>query len=75
MIDALLAYPNVHFNYLNVTQYAQNTPLEDWMNRGKLFDSIYINAHTSAVLRFLSLYKFGGTYLVKFIIYLFPNLQ
>lgn len=63
IIDALLTYPNVHFNYLNLTQYAEQTPLADWIKTGKLFRSAYVNSHTSDVLRFLSLWKFTGTYL------------
>lgn len=63
IIDAILSYPNVHFNYLNITQYAEQTPLEEWMRNGKLFRSKYLVSHTSDVLRFLSLWKYGGTYL------------
>ncbi|XP_070505104.1 lactosylceramide 4-alpha-galactosyltransferase-like [Chironomus tepperi] len=63
IIDALLSYPNVHMNYLNITKYAENTPLEDWIMTNTLFNSQYLISHTSDVLRFLSLYKYGGTYL------------
>jgi lactosylceramide 4-alpha-galactosyltransferase len=63
IIDALLSYPNINFNYLNITQYAENTPLEGWMKSGELFRSSYVIAHTSDVLRFLSLWKYGGTHL------------
>lgn len=63
IIDALLSYPNVHLNYLNLTKYAEDTPLEDWIKTNKLFKSEYLISHTSDVLRFLSLYKHGGTYL------------
>lgn len=63
ILDALLSYPNIHFNYLNITNYAQNTPLQDWIKTNKLFRSRYLISHTSDVLRFLTLYKYGGTYL------------
>lgn len=63
IIDALLSYPNVHLNYLNITNYAQESPLEDWIKTNKLFRSQFLISHTSDVLRFLSLYKHGGTYL------------
>ena len=63
IIDALLSYPNIHLNYINLTRYAENTPLEDWIKTDKLFSSKYLVSHTSDVLRFLSLYKYGGTYL------------
>ena len=40
IIDALLSYPNVHINYLNLTQYAEHTPLDKWMKTGELFRSM-----------------------------------
>lgn len=63
IIDALLSYSNINFNYLNITQYAYKTPLEDWIKTGELFRSSYVVSHTSDILRYLSLWKFGGTYL------------
>lgn len=63
IIDLILSYENVHLNSLNITQYAEKTPLEEWIKNGDLFRSIFMNAHTSDVLRYLTLWKFGGTYL------------
>lgn len=63
IIDALLSYPNVNLNFVNITKYAEKTPLEDWIKTDKLFRSKYVISHTSDVLRFLSMYKYGGTYL------------
>lgn len=63
IIDAILSYPNVHFNYLNLTQYAEHTPLDKWMKTGELFRSAYVNSHTSDILRYLSLWKYSGTYM------------
>lgn len=63
IIDALLTYPNVHLYYLNLTQYAQNTPLNKWMAKGTLWSSNYVNSHTSDILRYLSLWKYSGTYM------------
>lgn len=62
-VDVLLSYKNVHLNFLNLTRYAQKTPLEDWIKKGDLFRSQFVNSHTSDVLRYLSLWKYGGTYL------------
>jgi len=72
LIDALLSYPNVHFNYLNLTQYAEHTPLGRWIKTGELYRSAYVNSHTSDILRYLSLWKYGGTYLDLDIIMLKP---
>lgn len=63
IIDALLSYPNINFNYLNLTEYAEHTPLSKWMKQGELFRSSYVNSHTSDILRYLSLWKYSGTYL------------
>lgn len=63
IIDALSTYKNIHFNYLNLTQYAAHTPLAEWIKSGELFRSDFLNSHTSDVLRYLSLWKYGGTYL------------
>lgn len=63
IIDALSSYPNIHFNYLNLTLYAEHTPLSSWIKTGELFRSAYVNSHTSDILRYLSLWKYSGTYL------------
>lgn len=63
IFDALSSYKNIHFHYLNLTKYAQNTPLQNWIKNGALFRSSFVNSHTSDVLRYLSLWKYGGTYL------------
>lgn len=63
IIDALASYSNINFNYLNLTQYVVHTPLEEWIRNEKLFRSKFLVSHTSDVLRYLSLWKYGGTYL------------
>lgn len=67
-----MSYKNVHFNYLNLTQYAQHTPLAEWIKTGELFNSAYVNSHTSDILRYLSLWKYSGTYLDLDIVMLKP---
>lgn len=62
-IEAILSYPNVFINYLNMEQFSVGTPLKDFINSGKLSKSLYRMEHTSDVLRYLVLWKFGGTYL------------
>uniref|UniRef100_A0AAG5D802 Alpha 1,4-glycosyltransferase domain-containing protein n=1 Tax=Anopheles atroparvus TaxID=41427 RepID=A0AAG5D802_ANOAO len=63
IVDALLDYRNVHLRYVNLTTYANDTPLEEWMQNGEIFRSQYMNSHLSDVMRYLTLYKYGGTYL------------
>ncbi|XP_035911245.1 lactosylceramide 4-alpha-galactosyltransferase-like [Anopheles stephensi] len=63
VLDALLEYRNVHLRYVNLTTYAAETPLEEWMESGEIYRSLYMNSHLSDVMRYLTLYKYGGTYL------------
>lgn len=63
IIDVLLTYPNVNLYYLNITQYVTFTPMEEFMRTGALWNSKYMISHTSDVLRYLSLWKYSGTYL------------
>ena len=62
-VDALLSYKNIHINYVDIYEYAENTPLETWMQNGILFNSSYVVTHTSDILRFLSLWRYTGTYI------------
>lgn len=43
--------------------YAAGTPLENWLQKGDLFRSHFMNSHASDFLRYLSMYKFGGIYM------------
>ena len=63
IFDAIMEYQNVQINYLNITEYAKGTPMEEWVTKGELSRSKYQVSHTSDVLRFLTLWKYGGTYL------------
>lgn len=63
IIIALQSYPNIFFRNINLWTYSVDTPLEDWFLSDALFQSQYLNSHVSDYLRYLSLYKFGGTYL------------
>lgn len=62
-IEILKSYPNVHLRNNNVWKYAEGTPLEKWLNTGTLFESKFLFEHMSDVLRYLTLYKFGGIFM------------
>ena len=72
LINALLEYQNVQIRYLNITQYAEGTPIEALINKGELSRSKYQIEHTADVLRFLTLWKYGGTYLDLDVVVLKP---
>lgn len=57
-----MEYTNIHLRNLNIWKYSEGTPAEKWVNKYDLFRSRHILEHTSDLLRFISLYKFGGTY-------------
>ncbi|PSN40791.1 hypothetical protein C0J52_07182 [Blattella germanica] len=59
----LFEYPNVRIWKLNVMEYLKNTPLENWDFMGKMKASAWPLSHSSDVLRYLTLWKYGGTYL------------
>lgn len=64
MLHAVLdEYSNIHLKKLNLSTYADETPMQEWMQEGVMFESNYVNSHLSDVLRYLTLYKYGGTYL------------
>lgn len=56
-------YPNVKVRHLRLDDYVRETPLEQWYRGGALRASRWPRSHASDVLRFLTLWKFGGTYL------------
>lgn len=57
-----MSYKNVHLSYVDIFDYSENTPLERWMHDGILFNSSYVVTHTSDILRFLTLWRYTGTY-------------
>lgn len=63
LVDSLEAYKNVNLKFINIKEFSKGSPLESWLLSGKLDNSSFKTPHTSDVLRFLTLYKFGGIYL------------
>jgi len=63
LIKALSQYNNIRLRHLNVWKYAAGTPIEKWLKGGKLFKSKYLFPHVSDLLRYITLYKYGGFYL------------
>uniref|UniRef100_A0A1B6KGG8 Alpha 1,4-glycosyltransferase domain-containing protein n=1 Tax=Graphocephala atropunctata TaxID=36148 RepID=A0A1B6KGG8_9HEMI len=59
----LLSYPNVRLRHLPMDLYFQDSPLADWYSSGMLRTSRWPRSHASDILRYLTLWKFGGIYL------------
>lgn len=54
------ALPKIH---LYIFRYLSNTPLQQLYYSGALNSSLWPVSHASDVLRYATLYKFGGLYL------------
>lgn len=63
VITSLLTYSNVYFRNVNLWTYAEDTPINEWFQREELFESDFVISHTSDFLRYLTLWRWGGTYL------------
>lgn len=60
----LIRYKNIKIRRILVKDYFANTPLEQWYKSGTLeTTSKWPTSHMSDVLRYLTLWKFGGIYL------------
>jgi len=59
----IFTYPNVHLWKLETKRHFSNTALENWDLRAAIMNSFWPKEHASDVLRFLTLWKYGGTYL------------
>lgn len=62
-VEAMLRYRNVYVNRLDLIKFSKSTPMENFFKSDKLNSSHFIVSHTSDALRFLILWKYGGTYL------------
>jgi hypothetical protein len=62
-VKHMLSYPNVRIWKLVISDYMKGTPLETWDYMGKIRSSKWPVSHASDILRFITLWKYGGTYL------------
>lgn len=62
-VRAILSYPNVHLKHFYVSEIAQRTPIERWIQNSTLFRSLSLNAHVSDVYRLIILWRYQGIYL------------
>lgn len=63
VIQTLNIHKNVYFRHINFVKYSYNTPLQNFVASKTIFTSQWPVSHTSDLLRYLTLWKFGGTYL------------
>lgn len=64
LLKYLLHYKNVKISRVFVDEYVENTPLEQWYDDGEILESSqWPRSHMSDILRYLTLWRFGGIYL------------
>ncbi|XP_076225440.1 lactosylceramide 4-alpha-galactosyltransferase-like isoform X2 [Nomia melanderi] len=63
IFNQLQTYPNIKIRRIYPEEYVMGTPLEQWYKSGVLKRSQWPRNHMSDILRYLTLWKFGGIYL------------
>ena len=63
VIRQLLSYENIKIRRIYINNYVKHTPLEEWYASGILRTSRWPRSHMSDILRYLTLWKYGGIYL------------
>ena len=61
-VKQMLSYPNVRIWKLVVSDYIKGTPLDNWDFMAKIQSSRWPVVHASDILRYTTLWKYGGTY-------------
>lgn len=62
-LQVLLNYTNVKIMHLDYEKYTKDTLVEELYSSGKIEYSDYPRSHASDVLRYLTMFKYGGIYL------------
>lgn len=57
-IQILKSYKNVNFLHVDLHLFSRDTPLEEWIDSGKLYDTDFIAENVSNILRILLLWKY-----------------
>lgn len=62
-LQALLNYTNVKIMHLDYEKYTKDTLVQELYSSGQIEYSDYSRSHASDVLRYLTMFKYGGIYL------------
>ncbi|XP_076248960.1 lactosylceramide 4-alpha-galactosyltransferase-like [Calliopsis andreniformis] len=63
IFNQLQSYSNIRIRHIYAESYVKKTPLEWWYKSGVLKRSEWPRSHMSDILRYLTLWKYGGIYL------------
>ncbi|CAK1547406.1 unnamed protein product [Leptosia nina] len=67
-LKVLMKIPNVKFARVNIEEYSMGTPAEGFVSSGALNDTACPIMLTEGLVKYLTLYKFGGIFMEKDII-------
>ncbi|CAG0915857.1 unnamed protein product [Notodromas monacha] len=56
-------YPNIMFTTIDIVQWLNGTILQPWLSKNLLENSTYKTVHMSDILRYVTMFKYGGLYL------------
>ena len=62
-VTKLLEYPNIKFWRVTLQSLVSGTPLQDWDYNSALRGSSWPLEHSSDIVRFVILWKYGGLYM------------
>lgn len=51
LLNALMSYNNIFIRNVDLIEYAKNTPAEEWIKQGELYNSKFMKAHVSDFMR------------------------
>lgn len=63
IIRALLSYPNIQFRNVDLYNYTAGTLAEKWIKDDQILSTNYFDTHLTDLLRFVTLFRFGGVHL------------
>lgn len=46
-----MGYKNIHIRNVKLEEYVENTPAQEWIKKGMLFQSQHMRAHVSDFMR------------------------
>ena len=70
--ELVAQYSNIHIKYVNINTFLEETPLHNLWKESRLQTSNFLVSHLSDILRYILIYRFGGTYADTDVIFLKP---
>ncbi|CAF4845327.1 unnamed protein product [Pieris macdunnoughi] len=65
VLKVLMKLPNIHFARVNIEELSMGTPAEGFVSSGALNDTDCAIAFTEVLVKYITLYKWGGIFMEK----------